>query len=182
MLRVAIFVAVSATLALWTRRSLLVPRSHGFYRFFAFELLLVLVLLNAPGWFREPLSMHQLASWAVLGASTGLAMEAFRLILKVGRPATGAAPGTNVWFENTTTLVGVGIYRFIRHPMYASLMGLGWGAFLKHPGGLGLALALAASGCLVATSVAEERENLARFGPAYLAYMKTTRRFVPYLF
>jgi len=182
MVRVVIFVAASATLALVSRRSLAVPRSHGFYRFFAFELLLGLVLLNAPGWFREPLAIHQLASWAVLAASTGLAIEAFRLILKVGRPAQGAAQGTNVWFENTTTLVGVGIYRLIRHPMYASLMGLGWGTFLKHPGGLGLALALGASGFLVATSVAEERENVAKFGGAYSAYMKTTRRFVPYLF
>jgi protein-S-isoprenylcysteine O-methyltransferase Ste14 len=169
MVRVVIFVAASAILALVTWRSLAVPRSHGFYRFFAFELLLGLVLLNAPGWFRELFSIYQLASWAVLATSIGLAIEAFRLITTVGQPALGAAHGTNVWFENTTTLVGVGIYRLIRHLMYPSLMGLGWGTFLKHPGGLGLALALGASGLLVAPSITEERENLARFGGAYLA-------------
>jgi len=38
-----------------------------------------------------------------------------------------------------------------------------------------------AEGFLVATSTAEERENLARFGAAYAAYMKATRRFVPFL-
>jgi hypothetical protein len=47
MIRVAIFLAASATFAPLTRRSFGIPRSHGFYRFFAFEFLLVLVLLNA---------------------------------------------------------------------------------------------------------------------------------------
>lgn len=181
MLRAGIFVVVSAAFALLTRRSLRDARSHGFYRFFAFELLLALVLLNAPGWFHDPLSTRQVVSWAILAASTGLAIEGFRLFFKIGRPAGNVAHGADLWFENTTTLVAVGIYRFIRHPMYASLMGLGWGAFLKHPSGTGLGLALGASGFLVATSIAEERENLARFGAAYSAYMKTTRRFVPFL-
>jgi len=180
--RVAIFVAVTAALALMSRKSLAAPRSHGFYRFFAFELLSGLVLWNAPGWFREPWSGHQLASWALLAASAGLAIDAFRLILTAGQPAQGAAQDTNLWFENTTKLVGAGIYRWIRHPMYASLMALGWGAFLKQPGATGVGLALGASGFLLATAIAEERENLARFGGAYASYMKTTRRFVPYLF
>jgi protein-S-isoprenylcysteine O-methyltransferase Ste14 len=51
----------------------------------------------------------------------------------------------------------------IRHPIYASLMAPGWGAFLKHPSAVGLGLALGAFGFLIATSVTEERENLARF-------------------
>jgi protein-S-isoprenylcysteine O-methyltransferase Ste14 len=180
-LRAGIFIAVSAAFALLSWRSLRSRRSHGFYRFFAFELLLAVVLLNAPDWFREPLSARQVVSWTILAASAGLAMEGFRLFFKIGRPARNAAEGANLRFENTTTLVTVGVYRFIRHPMYASLMGLGWGAFLKHPSGIGLGLTLGASGFLVATAVAEERENLARFGAAYAAYMKTTRRFVPFL-
>jgi protein-S-isoprenylcysteine O-methyltransferase Ste14 len=43
-------------------------------------------------------------------------------------------------------------------------------------------LALGASGFLIATSIAEERENLMRFGAAYASYLKRTRRFVPFLF
>jgi protein-S-isoprenylcysteine O-methyltransferase Ste14 len=78
-------------------------------------------------------------------------------------------------------LVEVGVYRFIRHPMYASVLALGWGAFLKRPSIVGLALALCASGFLAATAVVEERENVARFGASYTAYMKGTRRFVPFL-
>lgn len=181
-MRVAIFVAVSAALGLLTRRSFLVPRSHGFFRFFAFELLLGLVLMNAPYWFRDPFSFPQLVSWVLLIASAGLAIEAFRLFFTIGKPAPGVGPDTDLWFEKTTTLVTIRIYRLIRHPMYASLIGLGWGAFLKHPGWLGFGLAMGASGFLVATSVAEEQENLARFGAAYSTYLKVTKRFVPYLF
>jgi protein-S-isoprenylcysteine O-methyltransferase Ste14 len=181
MVRVAIFSAVSFAFGLLTRRSLLVPHSHGFYRFFAFELLVGLMLLNAPDWFRDPFSTPQLASWVLLIASTGLTIESFRLFLKVGKPARGVGHETNVWVENTTTLVTIGIYRWIRHPMYASLIGLGWGVFLKHPGWLGFGLALGTTGCLVATSVAEERENLTRFGAAYSSYLKNTKRFVPYV-
>ena len=179
--RVGIFVAASAAFALLSRRSLRYSRYHGFYRFFAFELVFALILLNAPGWFREMRSIRQVVSSSLLTASLGLAIEGFRALYRVGRPVSSPAPGANLGFENTTVLVTVGIYRFIRHPMYASVLALGWGAFLKHPSAISLGLALGASGFLVATSVVEERENLARFGAAYAAYMKTSRRFIPFL-
>ena len=67
MLRVALFVAVSAAILRLSWRSLSDPRSHGFYRFFAFELLSALILRNAPFWFRDPLSPRQLASWFLEG-------------------------------------------------------------------------------------------------------------------
>jgi len=157
--------------------------SHGFYRFFAFEMLAALILLNVPMWFRDPLSARQLVSWFLAAVSIGLAIEGFRLLRAIGRPAPTVARSTNLAFENTTTLVEVGLYRFIRHPMYASLLALVWCADLKNPFAIGgVVLALSASGLLVATAVAEERENLARFGAAYSDYMKRTRRFVPFLF
>lgn len=49
------FVAVS-----W--RSLRHPASHGFFRFFAFEAILCLVVLNARVWFRRPFAPLQLLS------------------------------------------------------------------------------------------------------------------------
>jgi protein-S-isoprenylcysteine O-methyltransferase Ste14 len=45
-----------------------------------------------------------------------------------------------------------------------------------------IVLAVGASGSLMATAIAEERENLLRFGAAYADYMRCTRRFVPFLF
>ncbi len=181
MVRLGVFVAASAGVVLLSWRCLRAPNSHGFYRFFAFELLLALILFNLPHWFREPVSPRQLVSWFLLAASLVPGIEGLRLLRKVGRPMSDATHGTNLWFENTSALVKVGVYRFIRHPMYASLLALGWGALLKHPSALPLGLALGASGFLVATSIAEERENLARFGAAYAAYMRSTRRFVPFV-
>ena len=45
-----------------------------------------------------------------------------------------------------------------------------------------MALTVGASGFLLATAMAEERENLLRFGTAYADYIKRTRRFVPFVF
>lgn len=183
MVRLALFFAGSAAIIRLSWRSLRDLRSHGFYRFFAFELLLALVLQNAPVWFRNPLSARQLVSWFLGAASIALAIEGFRLLRVVGRPSPTTAPSTNLGFENTTMLVTVGAYRFIRHPLYASLLALVWCAYLKSPLAVSsIPLALSATVFLVATSVAEEKENLVRFGTTYGDYMKRTRRFVPFLF
>jgi protein-S-isoprenylcysteine O-methyltransferase Ste14 len=183
MVRVAIFLFSSAAITQLSWRSLRDLRAHGFYRFFAFELLSALILLNLPMWFREPLSARQLGSWFLGAASIGLAVEGFRLLRLMGRPTPTAARSTNLPFENTTTLVTAGVYRFIRHPLYASLLALVCCAYLKNPLAISsIVLALGASGFLLATSIAEERENLISFGAAYADYMKRTRRFVPFLF
>ena len=77
----------------------------------------------------------------------------------------------------------VGAYHWIRHPLYASLLTLSWSAYLKEPFEIAsIVLTLGASGFLITTAIAEERENLLRFGAAYAEYMKRTRRFVPFVF
>jgi protein-S-isoprenylcysteine O-methyltransferase Ste14 len=183
MLRVALFLAASAAILPLSWRSLRDLRAHGFYRFFAFELLLALILLNAPVWFRDPFSARQLVSWFLGAVSIGLAIEGFRLLRVIGRPRPTAVQSANLPFENTTKLVTVGAYRWIRHPLYASLLALAGYAYLKNPFGLAsIALTLGASGFLLATAIAEERENLLHFGAAYADYMKRTRRFIPFLF
>ena len=52
----------------------------------------------------------------------------------------------------------------------------------KNMSATSVGLTVAASGFLVATAIVEESENLRFFGESYAADMKTTRRFVPYLF
>ncbi len=183
MLGVVLFLAASIAILPLSWRSFRDLRTHGFYRFFAFELLLALILLNAPLWFRDPFSPRQLFAWLCGALSIGLAVEGFRLLRVIGRPSPAPQPNANLAFENTTVLVTAGAYRWIRHPLYASLLMLSWGAWLKQPFGLAsIALAVGATGFLAATAMAEERENLNRFGPAYGAYMKQTRRFIPFLF
>lgn len=167
--------AMGSAIALWpSRRSLRDPGAHGFYRFFAFEAIVALIALNLPYWFRKPLSPRQLVSWPLLAGSAGLAVHGFRLLRVIGRPAGD--------FEQTTRLVRQGAYRVIRHPLYASLLLLAWGAYLKKPSAAGAALAAGASAALAATAKVEERENLARFGDEYARYMQETRMFVPGLF
>jgi protein-S-isoprenylcysteine O-methyltransferase Ste14 len=183
MVRLAIFLAVSAGIIWLSWRSLKDFRAHGFFRFFAFEFLLALILLNSLVWFRNPFSARQVASWFLAATSIMLAIEGFRLLRVVGRPSTAAVQSTNLGFENTTALVTVGAYRFIRHPLYASLLALVWCAYLKNPWTISsILLALSATGFFVATAFVEERENLAHFGVAYATYMQQTRRFVPFVF
>jgi len=150
------------------------PRSHGFFRFFAFESILALVALHVDHWFRDPFSAHQIVSWLLLIASAALAIHGFHLLHAVGKPRGD--------FEATTHLVRVGAYRYIRHPLYASLLWLAWGVFFKLPNLPGGALALAATGFLYATARVEERENLRKFGTEYLDYMDETKMFVPFVF
>ena len=174
MLKLVVFAVVSVGLVFVSWPSLRDRRSHGFYRFFAWESLLTLILLNAEYWFQAPFSVPQIASWLLLLTSLVLAVHGFYLLRRIGRPEGK--------IENTTTLIRVGAYRYIRHPLYSSLLFLGWGAFLKHPSLPGGVLVLAASAFLVATARVEEGENLRKFGADYAAYVKTTRMFIPFLF
>ncbi len=51
MWKIIAFVVLSLVLVFISRSSLRAPRSHGFYRFFAWEFILALFLLNANVWF-----------------------------------------------------------------------------------------------------------------------------------
>lgn len=76
----------------------------------------------------------------------------------------------------------MGAYKYIRHPLYSSLLFLAWGAFLKHLSWLGLILVVAASIFLFLTARSDESECLLHFGDAYRTYMRGTKRFVPFVF
>ncbi|TSA21066.1 isoprenylcysteine carboxylmethyltransferase family protein [bacterium] len=166
-------VTVSLLVITW-RVSLKAGRYHGIYRFFSFESILILVLLNWRYWFDDPFSWHQIISWLLLCGSVIPAVEGFRLLRVVGKP--------DGQFENTTLLVKVGAYRYIRHPLYASLILLGLGIFFKQLSGIGTVLALVNVGAMVATARREEKEMVDRFGSEYAAYMQETKMFIPHIF
>ncbi len=173
-LKLTTFAIASGAIVRVSWDSLRSLRSHGFFRFFAFESLLVLILLNLGHWFRDPFSARQIASWLLLLTSLSLAVHGFHLLRIIGKPEGE--------IENTTTLVMLGAYKYIRHPLYASLLLLGWGAFFKDPSLPGGVLILAACAFLTATARVEEAENLGKFGADYAAYMGTTKMFIPFLF
>lgn len=181
MLRTILFVVGTIFFTRFSWRALGNPGSHGFYRFFVFEGLLLLVLLNHPYWFKDPFSLLQLASWALLFASIFFIIQSLLQFKKYGGYAERKGMPENHSFENTVQVVDVGLYRLVRHPMYSSLLFLGWGAFLKHISWLSLALVLLLSGFLVAVAKVEERENILFFGTEYEQYMQRTRMFIPWL-
>ena len=125
-------------------------------------------------WFNNPFSIVQLFSWGFLILSLGLVIYGFYLLHQMGKPVGS--------FEDTTQLVVTGIYRYIRHPLYASLLYLGIGAFLKSPTLSSAGIFMAICAFLYATARVEEEENKRHFGPAYAEYMKITKMFVPGIF
>ncbi|HLD67886.1 MAG TPA: methyltransferase [Pseudomonas sp.] len=177
-----VFLILGLALAFLSRRALGDPRSHGFYRFFAFEAIVLLLWRNLPYWFVERFSPSQLLSWALLFASLYLLLHSLYLLrVRGGHAPERAAGEANFAFENTARLVDSGIYGYIRHPLYSSLLLLAWGLFFKHPDLPGAGAALLASLALIATAKVEEGENLRTFGEAYRGYCRRTRMFLPFL-
>jgi protein-S-isoprenylcysteine O-methyltransferase Ste14 len=153
--------------------SIKAKRPHGIPRFFAFESILLLVLLNVPFWFDRPFAWNQLISWIFLIVSIVFAVLGFLLLRIVGKPQGD--------LENTSKLVTIGLYRFIRHPLYASLLFLGTGIFLKNISITTAFLAFVNSVALVVTAKREEKEMVDKFGNEYITYMQKTRMFIPFL-
>jgi len=177
------FLILSAGLVYVSRASIRAPHSHGFYRFFAWELMLSLCLLNIDVWFRAPFSRHQLVSWFLLLVCIIPLIFGARSLIRHGKPVARRETEPQLLaFEKTSSLVTSGIYRYIRHPLYSSLLFLTWGIFFKAPTWSGMLLALGATLFLVATARADESECIRFFGPSYKDYMKRSRRFVPFLF
>ncbi len=158
------------------------PKCHGFYRFFAFEGILFLILLNYPFWFAHRYTPHQIVSWLLLAVSILFVLQGVYMLRTAGGSKTRDESPENFAFENTVHLVTGGIYRYIRHPMYSSLLLLAWGTFLKHFSLSGLVAVAVTTVFLIVAGLIEEKENLAFFGPAYLEYRKTTKMFLPFLF
>lgn len=182
MIETVIFLIGSFGIFLFSRSSLTKPYSHAFPRVFAFESLLGLLVLNASKWLVQPLSLPQIVSWALLLDSTLLAVHSFWSLHRYGAPSQAIQDESRFAFEKTTRLVKQGPYQFIRHPMYASLLCLAWGVFLKQINLLSGLLAILVSLTFFLTAVYEEKENLSIFGDEYRVYMQQTKRFIPFVF
>ncbi len=181
-IKAIVFVIASAGMAWISRASMRNLKSHGFYRFFAWEAILVMILLNLNYWFCAPFSFHQIVSWLLLIASLFLVIHAALLLHSMGKPDKRRNDSTLIGIEKTTELVTGGAYRYIRHPIYSSLLFLAWGVFCKHPSWVGVGLAVIATFSLAMTAKKEEAENLHFFGAAYRSYMERTKMFIPFIF
>lgn len=180
--RFILFLCGTSGLTAISWRPLHNPRCHGFYRFLVFEIILTLVLLNLPFWFENPFLPRQLLSWGLLLLSIFLVLGGLFLLKKFGGRQRQPIQAENFAFENTGQLVSRGIFRYIRHPMYSSLLLLAWGAFFKHVTPLTLAAVLLTTALLVVTAKVEERECLRFFGQEYRHYQRGTKMFIPFIF
>jgi protein-S-isoprenylcysteine O-methyltransferase Ste14 len=181
-LELIIFIVISIALVWVSRNTLQYPNSHGFYRFFVWECILALVLLNLRAWSLDPLASNQLISWLLLLVTSWLPIHAVRQLKNFGKPSSNARTDKDLFdFEKTTVLISSGAFRYIRHPMYATLLFLAWAAYLKQFSWIGTVLVMTASILLFLTAKREEEECLQYFGAAYLAYMQKTKRFIPFV-
>lgn len=146
-------------------------RYHGIARFFAFESVFILVLLNYKEWFKEPFSAMQIGSWILLILSIYVVITGYLLLKRKGKPDNN--------FENTSVLVKSGIYGYIRHPLYLSIFLLGTGIVLKDPGIYQLLLGFINLIAIYFTARIEENEMISKFGDDYRDYMKETKMFIP---
>jgi protein-S-isoprenylcysteine O-methyltransferase Ste14 len=182
-MKIAVLLLGSAFIALVSRSSLRKPGSHGFYRFFAWEVILLLFLLNVDFWFVNPFAWRQLIAWVLLFASLVPLAYGVHALRSRGKPVEERAGDPSLLaFEKTSQLVTTGIYRHIRHPLYSSLLLLTWGIFFKSLTWPSLLLTFTATMLLLATAKADEAECIQFFGEAYQAYMQRSKRFIPFLF
>lgn len=183
LIKLAVFIVATALILYISRSSLRVKGSHGFYRFFAWELILVLFLLNVEQWFKAPFTTLHIISWLLLMASLIPLFTGVRSLKRSGQQVEERGEESELYaFERTTKLVTSGVYRYIRHPLYSSLLLLTWAIIFKDVTLYTAMLGVAASLLLYATARADEAECIRYFGSEYEEYMKRSRCFLPFLF
>lgn len=177
-----LFLFASIFLIWVSRKSLLAPRSHGFFRFFAWEAITLMIVRNLSNWFYQPFSWHQIISWLLLVLSLPVAISGVLQLKRLGRPDTTRQDDTLIGMEKTTQLITMGVFRFIRHPLYTSLLLLALGVFFKQITWANTILTTLAVIFLTITAKIEERENIAYFGAMYQEYQAKSKMFIPFIF
>ena len=139
--------------------------------FVAIQFALLAVMVFYPrdtAWF--PTNLMRTVGMGFMAAGVGLGLWA---AVYLGRGLT-ASPLPN----GSTDLVMRGPYRFVRHPMYTSVILLGIGMTIRS-GSWIVAIAFVALVVLFAVKSRWEELHLADTFPGYERYMTSTGRFVP---
>jgi len=182
MLKIVVFLILSLPLIYLSWRTLFSPDKHGLYRFITWELILWIAVQNYQFLQVEQFNSRLVISSLLLLSSALLVVWAFVVMRREGRVSQQREDETLFGFEKTTTLVTSGIFGYIRHPMYTSLLCLLWGVLLRNVEIPLLLVALLGTLTCVIAALIEERENLEYFGESYRQYMRSSKRFIPFLF
>ena len=181
MFRLVVFMIVSIAIYQFSRASLRSSHSHGFYRFFAWETFLVLMLLNLNIRAYQPSSLHHIIAVVCLILSGFMGVHGFQLLRTEGKLDDRRDDPTLLHIEKTTVLVTSGAYKYVRHPLYCSFLLLTWGSFLFIPSWQAGLLAMVVTINIITAARMEEKENLLYFCGAYTDYMKRTKMFFPFV-
>lgn len=176
-----IFAGLTMLFVILSKRVLVDVKSHGFFRLLVWECIAILISWSYDRWWVDPNSSLQIVSWVLLTISLYLVIVALIMLRKRGKPDESRGDRKLYDLERTTRLITTGIFRFIRHPMYSSLLFLSWGIWLKNPVWPLLLVTIVSSVLIVIASLIEEKECIAYFGDPYREYMRRTRRFIPFL-
>lgn len=179
--RIILFLILSLFIIVVSWRTIFNIKSHGFYRFFSWECIAWLFATNYKYWFEHPFSINQILSWILLIVSGYMVIMGVILLKKIGKPGKDRKEKTLYKFEQTTELIDIGIFKYIRHPLYSSLLFLTWGIFLKNLSIELLFISLLSTIFLYLTARFEEKECLDIFGEKYIEYMKRSKMFIPYI-
>ena len=177
-----VFIIISIPMIIASWHSLQNIKSHGFYRFFGWEGIAWLFASNYAFWFKDPLSSKQILSWIFLCIGAYLVIFGYLVMRNTGKPSSERDEKELFHFEKTTNLIDHGVFKYIRHPLYASLVYLTWGIYFKHMTLTLLITALASTVFMYISTLYEEKESIAYFGDQYKTYMTKTKRFIPFLF
>jgi len=177
-----IFILLSIPIIFFSRRTIFNVKSHGFYRFFSWECIIWLLINNYKYWFNSPLSSLQIISWLFLFYSLYLVIYGVILMKQRGKPTIDRSENSLYKFEKTTKLIEDGLFKYIRHPMYSSLLFLTWGIFFKNTTIILLIISIMSSVFLIITAKIEEKEDIYFFGQQYIEYIQRSKMFIPYLF
>lgn len=142
---------------------------------------LILFVLNVNYWIVNPFSITQIIAWSMLIISLVLIILGVRSFRKSGHIDLERDDPALIGIEKTTELVTSGVYLYIRHPFYSSLLFLAWGILFKNITWIGIILAITITILLIITGKKEEIENTAFFGDKYQEYMQRTKMFIPYI-
>ena len=103
------------------------------------------------------------------------------ILKKFGKQAKNSDRKTLYKFEQTTELIEKGIFQYIRHPLYSSLIFLSWGIYLKNLTIELFFVTKLSTISLFLTAMFEEKECVIFFGEKYNDYMKRSKRFIPFI-
>jgi protein-S-isoprenylcysteine O-methyltransferase Ste14 len=175
------FCILSLPLVALSRRVLFKLKKPGLYRLVVWECILWLAIQNHRYLIVEEFDLQQLISSALMIASLVFVLSAVLTMRKKGRVSKQRRDHTLFGFEKTTVLIETGIFKYVRHPMYSSLLFLAWGLLLRNIEVALLIVALIATCSGIFGALMEEKENIAYFGERYRHYTLKTKMFIPYV-